>query len=118
MVEAGLVPELGKGAPNPDGAATWRTTTRSKPLDADGDNVYGTAAGTASARGYGYLLVDDPGLPPGTSVADLESGLLVAGTEHNLLQVETGNNMPANGCRLGVPPIITMEIRSCRQSST
>ena len=123
-----------------------RTTTVAKPLDPDGDNVYGSdgyvffnttphasgggggesplnnarislpsyvidpiscASGTESAHGYGYLMIDDPDATPGSSVSNIESGLLGkgggnAGTEVELFTITLTGSIPSAGFRFGV----------------
>ena len=140
-----------------------RTTTVAKPLDADGDNVFGTAgyyffnsndapkpvnyvepfanlvferpsfvdapsgyvtglsagAGVYSVNGMPDTLdIDDPRLPAGEQVADINSGILSydvkgshgvgspqgnrAGLEIELCRIFLGQGIPASGFRLGV----------------
>jgi hypothetical protein len=63
-----------------------------------------TATGIASS--YGYKQMDDPSLAPAATVANLESGALLAnaafGTEVSLFDIVIGAGAPAGTLRLGL----------------
>jgi hypothetical protein len=134
--------------------ADFRTASVSKPSDADGDNVFGTAGyvfygtdpvgnGSAGrvatvdpltyssgtirtklslpswialvnngqnsvAASYpSYPQIDDPQLPPGSSVGDMQLGLAVRlpntlGTPGSMVDIRFGDSTPATGVRVGV----------------
>jgi hypothetical protein len=54
--------------------------------------------------GWGYLEVDDPSLAPGTSVANIESGLSAHYGQRSgdMLNITVGSGFPAGGLRIGV----------------
>jgi len=107
----------------------WRTTTTIKPLDGDGDNVYGTLGYIAYATSIGtlnglpayltvtpngannsfaggYAVFDNPTLTPGASVADINSGFAyrlnnLANTSLNLYDLIFGASTPTL-LRIGV----------------
>lgn len=61
---------------------------------------------TGIASSYGYRLIDDPTLTPGTSVADLESGAALRqsvslGVETAMMTLTLSAGVPAQGFRVG-----------------
>lgn len=64
-----------------------------------------TATSTGVASGYGYRVMDDPTLTPGTSVSDIQSGSILRGTaigtEAAFFDITVGEAFPMEGIRIG-----------------